>query len=63
MSFKESSRNPLVDFFSDIEDQSWDSTITLFFGLIDGFLEETNESFKGILIHMTHNTKSDDQEI
>lgn len=45
MSFEKSSWNPLVNFFSYIQDQSGNSSFSLLLGLIDGFLEETDEGF------------------
>lgn len=59
MFFEESSRDPLINFFSDIQDKSGNSSFSLFLSLIYGFLEETNEGFQRVLIHMTHNTEGD----
>lgn len=56
MSFEKSSRNPLVNFLSDVQNQSGDSFVSFFFRFIDGFQEEEDEGFKGVLIHVVHDT-------
>jgi hypothetical protein len=58
MFFEKSSGDPLVNFFSYIQDKSGNSSFSLLLSLVDRFLEETNEGFQGVLIHVTHDTES-----
>jgi hypothetical protein len=59
MLFEETSGNPLIDGDSDHLDQFSDTGLISFVSLVDGFEEESDESFKRVLIHVVNDAKRD----
>ena len=63
MLFEEAPRNPLVDGISDVLDKFGNASFVLFLSSLDGFEEELDEAFQGVLVHVVDDTKGDTQEV
>ncbi len=63
MFFEQSSRDPLIDGVSDVEDEESDSGLIFLDCSFDSFEEELDETLEWILVHVVDDTQGDTEEI
>jgi len=60
---EETTRDPLIDGRTDIQNQGLNTSFITDLCSIDGFEEESDEGFQGVLIHVIHDTQRNNQEV
>lgn len=63
MLFEETTWNPLVNRWTDVQNQCWDTFFAFHCCSVDWFKEECNEWFERVLVHVIHNAQRDNQEV